>query len=214
MHGPGNEKALDGDKTSVNPPINRYELRIYSLNDTERYSLSMGTLFRFTTHDLPFDFGSLGFGDFREDVGCSSRYYAGMGLLASAGGRNATLTLWEPNGHLIQEIAYHGQSLIAVGGWESISMDNDGAVMDHSWGSMAIAAHDWKDGNWNPESGILVEHSTNVTITKATIDLMVFEPTGTTDIPEFAPVPAGLMAAVLIFLIRRRMTRRIDADVD
>ena len=210
----GQERPVNGDKSSVNPPSNCYEMRVYALNHTERNSISIGTLFRFNAHDLPFDFGSLRFDDFREDSKYSSRYYAGMGLLASADGYNATVTLWEGNGHFILEIAYHGQSLIAVGGWESISRDNNGAVIDHSWGSMAVPAHDWKDGSWIPENGILIEHPANVTITKATIDLMIFEPASKTDIPEFTPLHASLVAMVMILLTRRGMTKRMCVNVD
>jgi hypothetical protein len=73
---------------------------------------------------------------------------------------------------------------------------------------MAIPAHDWKDGSWIPESGILIEHPANVTITNATIHLMVFEPASNTDIPEFAPLYAIMLVAVLILLIRRQMTKQ------
>jgi hypothetical protein len=93
-------------------------------------------------------------------------------------------------------------------------MDNNGAVIDHAWGSMAIPAHDWKDGSWIPEIGILIEHPANVTITKATIDLMVFEPTSNTEIPEFTPLHASMLAAVLILLIRKGMTKRMCANAD
>ena len=189
-------------------------MRVYALNHTERSSTSTGTLFRFDAQDLPFEFGSLRFGDFRKDTEYSSRYYAGMGLLASAVGSNATVTLREGNGNLIQETAYHGQSLIVLGGLVSISRDKNGSVMDHSWGSMAIPAHDWKDGSWIPESGILIEHPANVTIAKATIHLMVFEATSNTDIPEFTPLYAIMVAAVLILLIRKRMTKQVRVNVN
>jgi hypothetical protein len=215
MQSQGHEKPVNGDKSSVNPPNKCYEMKVYALNSTDRSSINIGTFFRFSAKDLPFDFGSLRFGDFSEDSEFSSRYYAGMGLLASACGENATVSLWEGNGHLIQEIAYHGQSLIAVGGWESVSRDGSGDVVDHSWGSMAIPAHDWRGGNWTPESGILVEHPANVTVSKATIDLMVFEPASTTDIPEFTSLPAIVVAAVLILFIRKGLTEQacVKADV-
>jgi len=205
----GEEKPIDGEKSSVKPPDNCYEMRIYALNYTERNSTGTGTLFRFDAQDLPFEFESLRFGDFREDTEYSSSYYAGIGLLADADGSNSTLTLREGNGNLIQEVAYHGQSLIALGGWESISRDNNGSVVDCSWGSMAIPAHDWKDGGWIPENGILIEHPTNVTIAKATIHVMVFEPASNTDIPEFTLLHASIVAGVLILLIRRRMTKQV-----
>lgn len=208
----GEEKTTNGEKSSVNPPVNSYVMRIYTLNDTERVSTGIGTLFVFNSQCLPFEFGSLRFGDFREDTEYSSRYYAGMGLLASAEGCNATLTLLEGNGQLIQEIAYHGQSLIALGGWDSISGDNDGSVMDHSWGSMSIPAYDWRAGSWAPESGILIEHPANVTIAKVTIDLMVFEPTISTGIPEFTPVCASIVAAVLILSMRKRIAKQSSVD--
>ena len=208
------QEQVDEEKSSVKPSDNCYEMRVYALNDTERSSASTGTLFKFDSQDLPFRFESLMFGNFREDTEYSSSYYAGMGLLASADGSNATVTLREGNGNLIQEIAYHGQSLIALGGLESISRDKNGSVMDHSWGSMAIPAHDWKDGSWIPESGILIEHPANVSITKATIHLMVFEPTINTDIPEFTPLYAVMVAAVLILLIRRRMAEQVRINVD
>ena len=210
----GEEESVNGDKSSITPLDNGYEMKVYALNDTMRSPLSFGTLFTFDAHELPFEFGSLRFGDPREDTEYSSRYYAGMGFLANASGSNASLIFWEGNGNLIQEVAYQGQSLIALGGWESNSTDNTGSVMNQSWGSMAIPAHDWKDGSWVPEDGILIEHPANVTISKATIDLIVFEPTSNTDIPEFTPLHVSILAAFLILLARRRVTKQACINVD
>jgi len=210
----GEEESVNGDKSSIAPPYNGYEMKVYALNDTMRNPLSFGTLFRFDADELPFEFESLRFGDPREDTEYSSRYYAGIGFLANADGSNARLIFREGNGHLIQEIAYHGQSLIAMGGWESISKNETGSVMNQSWGSMAIAAHDWQDGSWAPEDGILIEHPANVTIFEATIDLMVFEPISNTDIPEFTPLHASILAAFLILLARRRVTKQACINID
>lgn len=210
----GEEESVNGDKSSITPHYNGYEMRVYALNDTIRCPLGFGTLFTFDAHDLPFEFGSLRFGDHREDTQYSSRYYAGMGFLANASGPNASLIFREGNGNLIEEIAYQGQSLIALGGWESVSTDDTGLVMNDSWGSMAIPAHDWKDGSWVPEDGILIEHPTNVTILKTTIDLMVFEPSSNTDIPEFSPLLASILAAFLILSARRRFKKQACINVD
>jgi len=210
----GDESQITGDKSSVKPPANSYKMRVYSLNHSERDPVSIGTFFRFDTRQLPFGYSSLRFGDFKEDTQFTSRYYAGMGLLTGAVGSNASVSIREGNGRLIQEIAYHGQSLIVLGGWQAISRDSTGSVLDYSWGLIEILAHDWKDGSWIPEDGILIEHPKNITITKATIDLIVFEPTGVTDIPELTPLPASVAVAVLILLMRRRLTGRECSRMD
>lgn len=177
-----------------------YEFAVYTLNHTKRTSTGMKTVFSFETEALPFDFKELRFGDFRCDTMLCSRYYGGMSLLARAEGPTGYITFSEMKGELIENIFYEGQSLIVLNSWEIISKDSCGGIMDNRWGSMQIAAYDWRNGVWSPEDGFVVEHPANVTIHSATICLIVYELASKNVIPEFDPlwVCIGLVGGIVI----------------
>jgi len=180
-----------------------YDLAVHTLNHTSRVSNDTATVFTFNADQLPFDFGSLLFGEFRGDSEYSSTYYAGMSLLAWANGPNASIDFLECGGKPIEEISYQGQSLVVLNSWESISKDCQGRTIDHRWGSMQIAAYDWRDGCWSPEQGIEIEHPEGVTVSGVTLCLMVYEPGSSTDIPELGPVSACVALAVVVMIARR-----------
>ena len=82
-----------------------------------------------------------------------------MLLIRNCSGPNGTISIQETNtAKAIQSFIYHGQSLIAVNGWEHIESFK-GVITSHTWGGMTIAAKDWKAGSWTPEKGILVTHT-------------------------------------------------------
>lgn len=182
-----------------------HELVVYTLDHTTRYTSWRGTLFTFDSGNLPFDFRDLLFGVLHRDANISSRCYAGMSMLASAYGQSANITFSEPGGKVIEKIVYEGQALIVLNGWESISRDSEGGIIHHVWGSMQIAAYDWRDGLWQPERGVFIEHPRNVTVSSAALCLMVYEPDEGREIPEFGHATAlMLLATVLVLAWRRR----------
>ncbi|MBN1677688.1 MAG: hypothetical protein JW880_04045 [Candidatus Thermoplasmatota archaeon] len=198
------ESGVSTQESSEGQSNGTYEFVVYVLNHTTRTSNGTTTLFTFDIDQLPFDFDDLEFGDFREDPCYLSRYYGGMSLLARAEGSTTNISFEEANGKPIEQIAYQSQSLVVLNGWESVSKDGAGVVIDHKWGSMQIVAYDWRDGGWSPGDGIAVEHPAEVTVSGATLCLMVYEPGDTTDIPEFGPLLACVTLVVLVFLARRR----------
>jgi hypothetical protein len=204
---PGDD-AASTQETTAEQGNNSYEFAVYMLNHTVRAPTSNGTLFRFDSAQLPFDFSELVFGEFRGDTEFRSRYYAGLSLLARAEGPNASIGFLEADGDLVEQIGYQGQSLIVLNGWESISKDGKGKVMDHTWGSMQIAAYDWVDGSWSPEEGIIVNHPVDMTVTSATLCLMVYEPANSTEIPEFGLGLACVALALLVLIVRRQRSSK------
>ena len=186
--------------------IQSYGFRVYALNCTGIVDTGSGTLLTFDERELPFDFSEIKFGDFRLDADIVDSYYGGICLAVSTSGQSGNLTFREQNGKHVQDIRYQGQPLVALNGWEYISRDDDGRIIDHRWGSMQIAAYDWSDGKWCPSEGILVEKPDYVTISNAALYLMVFEPSSTTSIPEFDLIPgcaAGIAAIVILRKVRR-----------
>jgi len=202
------DDAASTQETTAEQGSNSYEFVVYMLNHTIRASTGNGTLFGFDSAQLPFDFSEIIFGEFRGDTEFRNRYYAGLSLLARAEGPNASIRFLEADGKLVEQIVYQGQSLIVLNGWESTSKDGKGKVISHSWGSMQIAAYDWEGGSWSPEEGIVVEHPSDVTVTSASLCLMVYEPGGTTDIPEYGPGLVCVALVLLILVVRRQRPRK------
>lgn len=200
----GDVNAQDTQTAQVN---NTYEFAVYMLNHTRRTSTGTSTWFTFDAGELPFNFDDLLFGEFRQDTEYCSRYYGGLSLLVRAEGAAASIKFSERNAKEIETIIYKGQHLIVLNGWESVSRDSQGSIIDHRWGSMQIPAYDWRDGLWSPGSGITVKHPTNVTISTAALCLMVYEPMGNTDIPEYGLVHACIALAAVVILLRRRMAQ-------
>jgi len=206
---PGDD-AASTQETIAEQGSNSYEFAVYMLNHTVMIQTGNGTLFGFDSTQLPFDFSELVFGEFRGDTEFRNRYYAALSLLARAEGPDATITFLEADGKLLEQIDYQGQSLIVLNGWESISKDGKGKVIDHTWGSMQIAAYDWEEGLWSPEEGIEVEHPSEMTVTSASLCLMVYEPGDTTEIPEYCPGLICVALAILVLVVRKhRSSKRL-----
>lgn len=200
------EDAASKQYTAAEQANDSYEFAVYTLNHTSKTATQAWTAFTFDTTQLPFEFEDLLFGEHRGDTEFSSRYYAGMSLLAWAEGSRATVRFLESGGKEVDHISYQGQFLIVLNGWERVSVDGQGNVIEHAWGSMQIPAYDWRDGSWSPEDGIIAEHPTNVTFSSATLCVMVYEPSKSTDIPEFGLLPVCI-SVVLLTTAAERLRR-------
>lgn len=202
---PNAENVPESGGATSRPYNNSYELKAYALNLTLMTPSQLNTTLVFDESQLPFLFETLTFGDFREESAFSCRYFGGMSLLVKAAGASTNITFRESNGRLIQEIWYQGQPLIVLSGWEYVSWDSDGSVMERTWGSMQTVAYDWKEGAWTPSNGIVVEHPRDFTVKGAQLCVMVFEPVPGSAIPEFGFMPVCLVVAALMILIRRQV---------
>ena len=211
--GPALENGSSDGTMSSRPVNSGYQLKTYVLWHTDINSAEDATSIVFDESELPFRFDTLVFGDFRLDANCSANYFGGMSLLVDASGASANLTFREYSGNVIQELEYEGQPLIVLSGWEALSRDSDGSVIEHIWGSMQIVAYDWKEGRWKPSGGIVVNHPKGFTVVGARLCVMVFEPVPSTEIPEFRLAPVCMMAAALMMLIGRRLSRTSILDV-
>lgn len=201
---PNVQNGLGSGEATSKPYNNSYELKTYTLNLTLMTPSQLNTSLVFDESQLPFLFETLIFGDFREDSASSCRYFGGISLLVKAAGASTNITFRESNGRLIQGIQYQGQPLIVLSGWEYVSWDSDGSVMERTWGSMQTVAYDWKEGAWTPSNGIVVEHPTDFTVKGAQLCIMVFEPAPGSAIPEFGFMPVCLAVTALMIMIRRR----------
>ncbi|MBU1915397.1 MAG: hypothetical protein KJ563_09415, partial [Candidatus Thermoplasmatota archaeon] len=192
--------SVDSKDTQSVPTNNSYEFRVYALNQTSIEISENGTYFSFDIGDLPFDLGSLQFGDFRTDTNYSLRYYGGSGILVSARGENATIAIRESTGRLISEVQYHGQGLIVLSGETKYCSYPSGVT----WNGTDAMVQDWRAGTWAPDDGILIEHPKNVTLSDAKFYVMVFEPAGNTLIPEYEVVPVIALTLLLVAFLRYR----------
>jgi hypothetical protein len=182
------------------PTNNSYEFRVYALNKTSIKVSENGTYFSFNVGDLPFDLGSLRFGDFRTDTNYSLSYYGGSGILVSARGENATMTIRESTGRLISEVRYHGQGLIVLSGETKYCSYPSGVT----WNGTDAMVQDWRAGTWTPDDGILIEHPKNVTLSDAKFYVMVFEPAGNVLVSEYEVVPVIALTILLVAFLRYR----------
>ena len=191
--------GADADSSPDTPRGLYYDFRVHALNCTSLSSTANGTLFRFNADDLPFEFSSICFGDYRADGTFSQKYYGGSGILVDATGLSTVMTLREGGGQFISAIDYHGQAQVVFNGKvESVTFPSNSTTYD---GTDRII-QDWREGSWSPQEGVLVEHTSNVTLADAKFYLMTLEPSGTTDIPEFDPL-LTVGAMIALFLIIR-----------
>ena len=179
-----------------------YDFRIHALNCTYQAPTQNGTLFRFDTTDLPFDFSTVSFCDYRTDTSFSHKYYAGSGILVNASGTNATITLRESTGRLVSRIDYQGQPQVVFNGKiESVTYPKNATTYEGT----DQMIQDWRNKTWSPDDGIVVEHPSNVTLRGASFFLMTLEPTVTTEIPEFELVLPAVAGLSILLLLRRRI---------
>jgi hypothetical protein len=181
-----------------------YKWRVYVLNQTSMSDSSNGTTFSFRTEDLPQDFGSILFGDFRSDQSGEGTYYGGCGILVEASGTSASIVLRETDGKFISSVAYNGQDPVVFSG-ERRSVSYPSVTTSYYGTDLII--QDWRNGTWAPDEGILVEHPEDVTMVASEFCLMLFEPEGDIEIPEFGDFTTVIVLAVgaLTILTRRSL---------
>lgn len=196
-----NAKTSVGGNQASDSSNGSYLLREYSLDETARETNGTSTSFFFETADLPFNLSSLRFGDFREDTQHIYTYYAGSGITLNATGTSARIFLRESNWKLICGAFYHGQGVVAFNGQTTTYSKSDAST---AYNGTDIMVQDWKNGDWTPCDGALVEHPRNVTFDKAEFYLLVYEPGSTEQIPEFSSVAFVVPLAAVMILIRRR----------
>lgn len=190
----GKTDTLDGSSSSDTSEGLRYDFRVHALNLTSMVRAAGGTIFKFRTADLPFDFSTVCFGDHRSDPTFSRTYYGGSGILVDAAGTSAVMTLKESTGRFISCVSYSGQAQVVFNGRvESVTYPTNTTTYH---GTDQIV-QDWRNGTWDPQDGVLVEHPSNIILSGAKFYLMTLEPSGITDIPEFDLVPmVGAVAAI------------------
>ncbi len=202
---PGATDSTTGSSTTA-----PYQFRVYAMNTTMTVHLDSGTvLFVFKVADLPYELGSLFFGDFRADRNRTHVYYAGSGILVNATGASATVTLRESNGKVISSAVYHGQEQIVFNG-EVKSVTYPKAATAYSGTDQMI--QDWRNGAWSPAEGILVDHPANVTVLSASFFVMTIEPQGAFEIPEFPSKIVGLAIMTIIALTALRSRTSCKGD--
>ncbi len=195
--------SVDSKDIQSVPTNNSYEFRVYALNQTSIEISENGTYFCFDIGDLPFDLGSLQFEDFRTDTNYSLNYYGGSSILANARGENALIAIKESTGKLISEVHYHGQDLIVLSGETKYCSYPSGVT----WNGTDAMVQDWRAGTWTPDDGVLIEHPKNVTLSDAKFYVMVFEPAGTTLLPEYDVVPVIALTLLLVAFFRNRKSK-------
>jgi hypothetical protein len=193
-------RSADSRDVQSAPTDNSYEFRVYALNKTSMNVSEDGTYFSFEIGNLPFDLGSLQFGDFRTDKNYTQSYFGGSGILVSAYGGNATMSIRERAGKLISEVHYHGQDLIVLSGETKYCSYPSGVT----WNGTDAMVQDWRAGTWTPSDGILVEHPKNVTLSDAKFYVMVFEPAGSVQVPEFESFPVIALTILLVVYFGNR----------
>jgi len=200
----GRTDTVDNNSSANSSQSLSYDFKVHALNCTSQTRTQNGTLFRFNAADLPFEFSTVYFGDYRSDTSYSHKYYGGSGILVNASGSNAVMVLRENGGRFVSRIDYHGQAQIVFNGKvESVTYPLVATKYD---GTDQII-QDWRNRTWTPDDGVLVEHPSNVTLASAKFYLMTLEPSGTTDIPEFEILPI-VGAVIVVFLAVRRSAAR------
>lgn len=197
---PSKGNDTSSETIAPSPANNSYEFRVYSLTHTFVIPSANGTVFFFDLTQLPINFASIKFGDFRGDTQYRSIYYAGSGILLNASGSNASIKLKEGNGKLISNVFYHGQRLVVLNGQTTTHINCN----SHSvYSGTDLMVQDWRNGSWTPNDGILIEHPNNVTISGARFCLAVYQPVASAQVPEFELLPATMIAFFVVVLARR-----------
>jgi hypothetical protein len=182
-----------------------YLWKVYVLNQTGRSDAANGTTFSFNNDDLPQEFSTILFGDFRADTDGEGTYYGGCGILVKASGASETITLREIDGKFVSSVQYNGQDPVVFSGERrSVSYPN----VTTSYFGTDLIVQDWRRGTWSPNQGILVEHPVNVTMVESEFYLMLFEPEGDLEIPEFNDLPLVLALTLGVLTITSRKNRK------
>lgn len=198
-------RSTESTKSIPSAAANPYQWRVYMLNQSTVLAQGAGTSFSFRAEDLPFNFGSISFGDFRSDADHRATYYGGCGILVNASGVAALLVLRESSGKFISSVNYIGQNLIVFSGeTKSVSYPTEST----SYSGTDKLIEDWRNGTWSPNDGIVIEHPKSVSVTESVFCFMVFEPSGEILIPEFQNTPVMLFLLVTVIVGARSLIRR------
>lgn len=187
-------------------PDNAYEFKVYALNQSRAAHRGSLTQFCFDSGDLPISIAAVNLGDFRKDAEFQETYYGCSGILVNATGSNAVITMRESSGKFIGTVEYKGQDPVVFGSSAWSTSDSTAKTFDGT----DVLVIDWRTGNWTPEDGVIVEHPSNVTVSKARLFVMVFAPGYSQEIPEFDAVFASVLL-VAIFLVASKR-KSIGAD--
>lgn len=198
---PGKTNETSTESAAPTPANNNYVFKVYALNHTSARAVSNGTALSFDIAQLPVNFSGVQFGDYRMDSQYSATYYAGSGILLNSSGTNAWIALTEGNGKLVSRVFYRGQAMVALNGQTTTYINSSRPA---AYNGTDLMVQDWRNGNWTPNDGIIIEHPENVTISGARFYLAVYQPAASAQIPEFEllMLVVGFVAIALV-LIRR-----------
>jgi hypothetical protein len=198
---PGKASETSTDSAAPPPANNSYVFKVYALNHTSTRAVSNGTALFFDIAQLPVNFSSVQFGDYRMDSQYRATYYAGSGVLLNSSGTNAWIALTEGNEKLVSRVFYRGQTTVALNGQTTTYINSSRPA---AYDGTDLMVQDWRNGNWTPNDGIIIEHPKNVTISGARFYLAVYQPGVSAQIPEFDLLPAVASIFVVVILARRR----------
>ena len=132
----------------------------------------------------------------------SATYYAGSGVLLNSSGTKAWIALAEGNGKLVSRVFYRGQTMVVLNGQTTTYINSSRPA---AYNGTDLMVQDWRNGNWTPNDGIIIEHPKNVTISGARFYLAVYQPGVSAQMPEFdLLLPVMGFVAIAFVLIRRR----------
>ena len=200
---PGKASETSNDSAAPSPANNSYVFKVYALNHTSIRAVSNGTALSFDIAQLPINFSRVQFGDYRIDSQYSATYYAGSGILLNSSGTNAWIALAEGNGKLVSRVFYRGQTMVVLNGQTTTYINSSRPA---AYNGTDLMVQDWRNGNWTPNDGMIIEHPKNVTISGATFYLAVYRPGVSAQLPEFQSVlfPIAGLAMIAVVVIGQK----------
>jgi len=197
---PGKASETSTDSSAPSPANNSYVFKVYALNHTSTKAVSNGTALFFDIAQLPVNFSIVQFGDYRMDSQYSATYYAGSGVLLNSSGTNAWIALAEGNGKFVSRVFYRGQTMVVLNGQTTTYINSSRPA---AYDGTDLMVQDWRNGNWTPNDGIVIEHPKNVTVSGARFYLAVYQPGVSAQMPEFDLIPAVVSVFFVVLLARR-----------
>lgn len=186
------------DSIAPSPANNSYMFKVFGLNHTSTRAVDNGTTLFFDTAQLPVNFSGVQFGDYRMDSQYSATYYAGSGVLLNSSGTNAWIALAEGNGKIVSRVFYRGQAIVALNGQTTTYINSSRPA---AYNGTDLMVQDWRNGNWSPNDGIIIEHPKNVTISGARFYLAVYQPGVSAQLPEFQSVLVPIVGFAMIAVV-------------
>jgi hypothetical protein len=197
---PSKASETSTDSAAPPPANNSYVFKVYALNYTSTRAVSNGTALFFDISQLPVNFSSVQFGDYRMDSQYRATYYAGSGVLLNSSGTNAWISLTEGNGKLVSRVFYRGQTTVALNGQTTTYINSNRPA---AYDGTDLMVQDWRNGSWTPNDGIVIEHPKNVTISGARFYLAVYQPSVNAQVPEFDLLRGVACVFLVVVLVRR-----------